>query len=967
MSESTWVVGQRCASVGELALGLGIIREVTPRNIHVAFPATNSERTYSRLNAPLRRVRFEVGDEIQDNDGHAFVVTEIREQNHLLFYFGPGDKLLPETELDHTIVYNKPHQKLLAGYINKPKEFALRCKTWELKHRSLAHASRGFVGARIELVPHQLYIAAEVAKRRHPRVLLSDEVGLGKTIEAGLIFHRLWITGEVRRVLCLVPGTLVSQWLTEMYRKFNVLFNIMSEGHAREITKGQEETNPYQLHQTVLQSIESVVESPQLFQDMIEAPWDLVIVDEAHHLYWGEDGPSPEYQLVAELSKVCGGLLLLTATPRQLGLHNHFGRLQLLDPDRFDSYAKFIDESERYTQFAELADRVLEGRGAGVRAEIAALFPKDAELIAVAPDQDGEPDARAQEFIHQLIDRHGTGRMVFRNHRKVLSGFPKRTVVPVALDSNTYFDDFVTEGLAMLADSAIAQRLLAGPPAFAVLEMPNKASENKRLLERAWRQDPRMQWLLPFLRQNPDDKFLLIASRKSIALALQEVLAHAKDIEVAVFHEELSLLERDRQAAYFAKPDGARVLLCSEIGSEGRNFQFANKLILFDLPLNPALLEQRIGRLDRIGQHHDIEIYVPYPKGTPLEYLFRWYQEGLDAFEHHVVEGDYIYEHLKSRIFTIFDACKQPELMAPFIAETKSFVAELRETLQKGRDRLLEINSFDAEVAQSLIEEIEATEHDPELEDYMNQIFELYGVGVEDQAHLQTQILMPSPQMFVESFPGLPETGLEITYDRATAVAREELAFLCYDHPMVSGTIDMVLNQERGETSFALWKGAPEPGLAIECLYVLECHTDEHDLGLSRFLPPKPIRLVVDQTKRSRPDLLERIVGTKLDRGPVNKLHAQRDALTMIVESLLQVAEAEAQAEANDYLADAEDAAMQSLKDEYDRLKSLRAKNPSIRVEELEYIEETLNVIIDYIQTARLRLDAIRMILMVPQ
>ena len=196
MSDSDWVVGQRCASQGELALGLGIIKDVNARNISVSFPAAQSDRTYARRNAPLRRVRFEVGDRVQDNEGNTFIVSEIREQNHLLFYFGPDEELLPETELDHTIVYNKPHQKLLAGYINKPKEFDLRCKTWELKHQSLAHPSRGFMGARIELVPHQLYIAQEVSGRRRPRVLLSDEVGLGKTIEAGLIFHRLWKIGR---------------------------------------------------------------------------------------------------------------------------------------------------------------------------------------------------------------------------------------------------------------------------------------------------------------------------------------------------------------------------------------------------------------------------------------------------------------------------------------------------------------------------------------------------------------------------------------------------------------------------------------------------------------------------------------------------------------------------------------------------------------------------------------------------
>lgn len=103
--------------------------------------------------------------------------------------------------------------------------------------------------------------------------------------------------------------------------------------------------------------------------------------------------------------------------------------------------------------------------------------------------------------------------------------------------------------------------------------------------------------------------------------------------QAPVFHEGLSLVERDRAAAAFAdEEEGCQVLVCSEIGSEGRNFQFCRHLVMFDLPLHPDQLEQRIGRLDRIGQRHAIEIHAPVFTGSPGEKLLRWYHEGLDAF-----------------------------------------------------------------------------------------------------------------------------------------------------------------------------------------------------------------------------------------------------------------------------------------------------------------------------------------------
>ena len=105
------------------------------------------------------------------------------------------------------------------------------------------------------------------------------------------------------------------------------------------------------------------------------------------------------------------------------------------------------------------------------------------------------------------------------------------------------------------------------------------------------------------------------------------------NIKLALFHESLSLIQRDRNAAWFSEPNGARILLCSEIGSEGRNFQFAHHLVLFDLPMNPELLEQRIGRLDRIGQTATIQIHIPYIENSWTHSMLRWHHEALQGIK----------------------------------------------------------------------------------------------------------------------------------------------------------------------------------------------------------------------------------------------------------------------------------------------------------------------------------------------
>ena len=142
-----------------------------------------------------------------------------------------------------------------------------------------------------------------------------------------------------------------------------------------------------------------------------------------------------------------------------------------------------------------------------------------------------------------------------------------------------------------------------------------------------------MAWLQTHLKTLRPEKALVICAHKETAMALEHYLHLKAGVRCAAFHEDLSLIERDRAAAYFAEETtGAQALICSEIGSEGRNFQFAHHLICFDLPAHPDLLEQRIGRLDRIGQGADIHIHVPYLSGTAQEVHYRWLDDGLNAF-----------------------------------------------------------------------------------------------------------------------------------------------------------------------------------------------------------------------------------------------------------------------------------------------------------------------------------------------
>ena len=246
-------------------------------------------------------------------------------------------KSLMETRLAANITLAKPLERLLAGRIENNERYDLRQDALKLQAMLSRHPLRGLIGPRVDIICHQLYIAHEVGKRLAPRVLLADEVGLGKTIEAGLIIHQQIITGKANRVLILVPDSLQYQWMIELRRRFNLDFSIFDLVRTASIKEHNPDQNVFATEQYIIEGIDLLLDHHDLYEQAFAAGFDLLVVDEAHHLQWDEEqGGNDKYELVADFAAHTQGVLLLTATPEQLGVESHFARLRLLDPHRLD-------------------------------------------------------------------------------------------------------------------------------------------------------------------------------------------------------------------------------------------------------------------------------------------------------------------------------------------------------------------------------------------------------------------------------------------------------------------------------------------------------------------------------------------------------------------------------------------------------------------------------------------------------
>jgi ATP-dependent helicase HepA len=953
-----FIPGQRWVSSAELDMGLGTVLGVEPRTVTLLFPATGETRTYARESAPLSRVRFAAGDTLLSNDERSLKVEAVREQHGLLNYIGHSEDGQPlqfdERELSCFMQLNRPGERLFSGQIDNHALFELRYASWQHRNRLTASQLYGLSGCRTSLIPHQLYIAHAVASRYAPRVLLADEVGLGKTIEAGLILHQQLLTERARRVLVVVPASLLHQWLVEMLRRFNLFFSIFDDERYQTLLASDAAGNPFHSEQLLLCSLEFVSSDATRLEYLLNGDWDLLIVDEAHHLQWTPIQSSHDYQCIERLAAVTAGVLLLTATPEQLGRASHFARLRLLDASRFPDLESFIAEEDSYAPVANAIEHVLNDTPleASGQQQLERLLHNSAAAtqLAVLADQAAGPAAQHAarlELVNQLLDRHGTGRVLFRNTRAAVSGFPER--------------HFHLHPLPLPA--AYRQHLTGTEPDsgdIAALLCPEQlyASHNS---SPDWTSiDPRVDWLIAHLAAVKPHKVLVICAQAATATALAGALYQRAGVHAAVFHEALSLVERDRAAAFFADTyAGTQVLVCSEIGSEGRNFQFAHQLVLFDLPLNPDLLEQRIGRLDRIGQQHSVEIHLPCLEPSALSVMADWYQRGLAAFEHTCPAGAPIYQALQHELHALLVDPQQDR--STLIEDAARMHRELNAALQRGRDRLLEYNSCRQPLADSLCAEALQLEDAATLADYLDRLFDL--VGVNSRLHSEGCLIIEPGEHMLHPLPGLPDDGLTVTYRRDIALAFEDARYLSWEHPLVRDSMDMLLGSELGNCTVAAVKYAGvRPGtVLLECIYIVESR--HQALRYNRHMPPTAIRLLCDELGHWHQDQLDpqRIAANQLavDTETGRQVVAARDA---VLRTLLVRCEQQAGVQANRLLQAIGQPARQSLQTEINRLRALAEVNPNVRASEIRAFELQLQQLENTLQSALPRLDAVRVL-----
>lgn len=896
-----YAVGQRWFSEAEPELGLGLISFVEGKTIKVTYPASDEIRTYGFQTAPLKRVSYKASEKITTEEGETFTVTDVKEQNGILFYIC-GDIVVTEVDIKSDQSFTSPHDKIFAGNSDLNDLFNLRYESYLKTREFQLLENKGLLGSKVALIPHQCYVVHEVSKRLIPRVMLADEVGLGKTIEAGLIVKSLILQNKISKVLVITPESLVYQWWVEMLKKFNLSFHMMSsesdsEYEAENINEGE--------HYIV--SLNRLMNDEALQEEIMNTEWDMLIVDEAHQLKYSKDSVSEEYKMINLLSSMIDGLILLSATPEILGQEGHFSRLRLIDPDKFSDLNQYLESKNELKKIVPLVEDLLEDK-------------KNEKDLLKYVSKDELNELSSSEIISTLIDRNGTGRVYFRNTRENMEKnhefFPKRVLHshPLKMDGK-------------LSDKLVLQKK--------VLNLVNVIDKN-------------------------EGKILIICHSKQMAQNIHKSLTTYTSAPLALFHSDMSIMERDRQAAYFADPEGARVLICTEVGSEGRNFEFASHLYLIDLPKLPDQLEQRIGRLDRIGQKNNINIHVPYMTESFEEILFLWYHEVFNSFNESPKASSLFYAEHREELLSLLEDSFDKEKTKEFISERKiNYMAHV-EKLRASQDLLVDLNSFNKKVSDEVIKNVNTFNEKHDLKGYLTRAFDLIGVNFED-LNETTYYINPSENMKVPSYPGLSNDGVSVSFEREFSLKRDDISYMSWEHPIALGTLDLFVGSGVGNATVVSSSGKLKMP-HFEFIFRLEIK-DAPKTNLHEFLPLTPVRVIMDATGSDQTKALPK---SKIDPVLIDVTDEKRKEVAGLPKeafaSILKKANLLASSRAQKYKEEALEKFTHHLQKEINRLLKLKEYNPLISEDEIEAMREYLAFGVERIKTTDVSFDAIRVI-----
>jgi len=727
----------------------------------------------------------------------------------------------------------------------------------------------GYTGARMLPIPHQVSAARHVVLSGRPRFLLADEVGLGKTIEAGLIVSTLKKYFPAWKTAVFVPESLTVQWAFEFYGKFGKLVFCLDPADFDEDDPGI----------IVPHSV-----APRFATDAFQP--DILVVDEAHRVLTD----AAQYDALLALSEKAQAVLLLTANPRADQLNNLKRLLTLVDPERFaglstERLGSKLDAQPAVEETIRRVRATLANKEKGSELVLAGWKGSklhDADVDSLI-EKLGKAKANARRNVaHRLInvitDRHHPGSRVIRYQRKFLArdnAMATRIVSPTSYVPGAE-EKAVLEllnawlALAKMADithtpeglslvGTAIQAAHSSPLAFeqflkaraGIVERPDRVTVDPILLNAAgWRRIPLFDgeqelldrlnrvntaWdkalkpdrltgfplsLSPRMRQlenivdevkdeNPPPHLLIFTSFETNVKPIHAWLKKKYPYNIDIFAISAEMAWRDRERAAFSFQDcrGPSILISDELGGEGRNFQFVTTLVHWDLPPAAWLIEQRIGRCDRVGRDEELDIdqRVLVTRGRLDETIFEYMAEGVNVFNESIAPIENRLDDVSKRMIGVLLQGGGAALLEA-IDVVAADLAAARETEERD---LLARDRVGVAEARRLATELDDKGELEELRKHTIGVATMKDSMVDERSNGQVAITVGEFHP-LHNRPGV--RGDMIGYfDRRSAVRHERLEFFSPGHPFVRAQALSMLDDAPDRVALVLRPGLKKP------------------------------------------------------------------------------------------------------------------------------------------------------------
>jgi len=736
-------------------------------------------------------------------------------------------------------------------------------------------------GNRIDVTPHQVEAAHEILTSHDQRYLLADEVGLGKTIEAGIVIEELMARGRAERVLIVTPASLKLQWQEEMKDKFDQDYVVYDRDYVDAISRSTGSENIWEYDDLVITSVDFAKQEAEAdgHEDMLEplrrAEWDIAVFDEAHHLTARRDSDGQKrrtqrYKVGEAVSQNTDSLLFLTGTPHKGKSDQFYFMVDLIEPYRFENEDNINPES-----LDDLMIRRLKSNPHMIHSDGSPMFPeKQIDTLSVEfTDKEYELYEDITEYLsthyrlgeEQKSNAAGFSMVIYQKRlvssiRAIQRSLERRAsvlkkggqdelsqVVRSLLDQYKDRPETLTEKQRQRVENELQGLSTRQDP-----EQRRKELEVvKELIQRAKQieVDSKAQRLrtaiTDLLKREPEEKVLVFTEYTDTLEYLRDQVL--SDFDVAQIHGRLAQSQRREEVEKFRSE--ANIMLATDAAREGINLQFAHIMVNYDLPWNPIRIDQRMGRLHRYGQDEEVNIYNLFVEDTRESDILQTLVERIDTIEEDLgVSSDVLGMVLDDDDFDLEDrimnAVAENESGEKVAKDIDDVIKERKEAVKKIQENFLIEDHFSESELEEVQELIQESKRDHVGQDTVRELLELFFKELDGE--IQEKSAESTREIYTIDTPAVIELEndeVQSSYARATfdqTLAKEDrrIEFISVNHPLVRGIVDYCLDGDWMDGLTAV-KRADEDiqSLGLLCNFRLGYETADGSEETEEFVP----------------------------------------------------------------------------------------------------------------------------------